>query len=107
MSNNRTKDIEKFAVVFKALSNPSRLRIFLRLLSCCGPAGACEAEESIQSCVGEITADLGIVPSTASHHLRELRNSGLIKMERQGRKIGCCVNPETLQQLKEILAANG
>ena len=34
MSKYRDKDVEEFAEMIKALSNPTRLRIFLRPVSC-------------------------------------------------------------------------
>jgi ArsR family transcriptional regulator len=42
---------------------------------------------------------LGIVPSTVSHHIKELRRAGLIRMERRGQKIECWVDPEVLKEL--------
>ena len=103
MSKNRDKNIEKFAEMFKALSNPNRLRIFMRLISCCRP-GTVTTINSMDSsgcaCVGELGQDLGIVPSTISHHIKELRQAGLIRMERRGQKIECWVDPEAIAALK-------
>ena len=108
MSNNRNKNIEKFAEMFKALSNPNRLKIFMRLTSCCllgtvtsinpgtGKAGC--------ACVGELGQDLEIVPSTISHHIKELRRAGLIRMERRGQKMECWIDPATLTALKEFFS---
>ena len=106
MSKRRYKNIEKFAEMFKALSNPNRLKIFLRLVSCCRPGtvtsinSKIESEEYSCACVGELGQDLGIVPSTISHHIKELRLAGLIRMERRGQKIECWVDPETIAALK-------
>ena len=99
MSNYRYKNIEKFSEMFKALSNPNRLKIFLRLVSCCQPGTLTDIKSNIESggcaCVGELGQDLGIVPSTISHHIKELRRAGLIRMERRGQKIECWIDPET------------
>ena len=103
MSNHQSKSIEEFAEMFKALSNPNRLKIFLRLVSCCqagsdvglnrmGPEGC--------ACVGELGQDLGIGAPTISHHIKELRRAGLIRMERRGQKIECWVDPEALAALR-------
>ena len=46
--------------------------------------------------------DLGIVPSTVSHHLKELRRVGLIRVERQGQRIECCVDRSTLGDLQDF-----
>ena len=106
MLNNQDKDIQKFAEIFKALSNPNRLKIFLRLISCCQPGAPTTIKESVEpeACarVGELGQDLGIVPSTISHHIKELRQAGLIRMERNGQKIECSMDPETLAALQEF-----
>jgi ArsR family transcriptional regulator len=104
MSNYRDKNIEKFSEIFKALSNPNRLKIFLRLISCCVPGTSINIDSSIYSegcaCVGDLGKDLGIVPSTISHHIKELRQAGLIRVERQGQKIECMIDPETFAALQ-------
>jgi len=104
MSNYRDKNIEEFAEIFKALSNPNRLKIFLRLVSCCQPGTVASIKSNVESegcaCVGELGQDLGIVPSTISHHIKELRRAGLIRMERRGQKIECWIDPETIAALQ-------
>ena len=106
MSNNKCKNIEKFSDIFKALSNPNRLKIFLRLISCCQPGTITSIKNSIDSegcaCVGDLGQDLGIVPSTISHHIKELRRAGLIRMERSGQKIECSIDPETIADLQDF-----
>ena len=106
MSNYRDNDIEKYAEMFKALSNPNRLRIFMRLISCCLPGtvtsiNSATGEEGC-ACVGELGQDLGIVASTISHHIKELRQAGLIRMERRGQKIECWIDPTTLEDLQKF-----
>lgn len=80
------------AQMFKALANPHRLRLFLRLADCCD--GVCAGTEAeMRRCVGDLGADLGIAPSTLSHHLKELRRAGLIRMERNGQRVECWTEP--------------
>jgi ArsR family transcriptional regulator len=100
MSNNKNDNVEKFSDIFKALSNPNRLKIFLRLVSCCVPGTVWSFEAHESTCVGDVAKDLDIVPSTVSHHIRELRQAGLIKMKRSGQKIECWVDPEALKNLE-------
>jgi len=104
MSNYRDKNIEEFAEMFKALSNPNRLKIFLRLISCCQPGTHTSIESEGCACVGELGQDLGIVPSTISHHIKELRRAGLIRMERRGQKIECWIDPDTIAALQGFFA---
>ena len=103
MSNYQTDEVHRIAEVFKALSNPNRLHIFLRLVSCCPPGTKCISDETGQRCVGELGHDLDIDPSTVSHHLKELRRSGLIRMERRGKNILCWVDRETLPRVANLL----
>ena len=102
MSNTRTHELHRLAEMFKALSNPNRLSVFIRLISCCRPENKVRTDEEVNACVGELGRDLGIAASTVSHHIKELRRAGLIHMERRGQKVECWVNPETLQNLAEF-----
>ena len=100
MSNNRNNNVEQFSEIFKALSNPHRLSIFMRLVNCCKPGVACDVDSSrMKACVGQLGKDLGIVPSTVSHHIKELHRAGLIRMERRGQNIDCWADPEVIQDL--------
>lgn len=103
MSNYPKDEVRRFAEVFKALSNPNRLHIFLRLVSCCPPGTKCISDAAGQRCVGELGQDLEIDPSTVSHHLKELRRSGIIRMERRGKNIICWVDRETVLGLANLL----
>ena len=102
MSNYRGNDTERFAEIFKALSNPNRLRIFLRLASCCMTGATCNVDAEMCECVGELGKDLGIAPSTVSHHIKELHRADLIKMGRRGQNVKCWVEPETLNTLTDF-----
>ena len=81
--------IAKFA---KALSHPARVAIIKLLLQ-------------KQSCVcGDIVEDLPIAQSTVSQHLKELKESGLIKGNIDGASICYCVDTEVLQNANGILS---
>jgi DNA-binding transcriptional ArsR family regulator len=102
MSNSRIVDTEKLSHTFKALSNPHRLSIFMRLASCCGGGVSCDADKAIRECVGTVAKNLDLSPSTISHHIKELHRAGLIKMKRRGQTVECWVDPETLDSLSEF-----
>jgi ArsR family transcriptional regulator len=106
MSKYSSDRVDRFSEMFQALSNPNRLSIFLRLASCCKSEVGCTAttEAETRAYVGELGQDLGIAPSTVSHHIKELRRSGLIRMERCGQKMACWVDPETLEGLAEFFS---
>ncbi len=102
MSNYRNIDVQQLADIFRALSNPNRLRIFLELLDCCGPGMTCATDGDAKTCVGEIGRNLSIVPSTISHHIKELKLAGLIQLERQGRRIELTIDVATVNLLAEF-----
>jgi ArsR family transcriptional regulator, arsenate/arsenite/antimonite-responsive transcriptional repressor len=63
---------EELAARFKALGDPARVAIVNRL------AGAGEV------CVCALVGDLGLSQPTVSHHLRILREAGLVEVARRG-----------------------
>ncbi|MCG7900678.1 MAG: helix-turn-helix domain-containing protein, partial [Candidatus Thiodiazotropha weberae] len=73
--------------------------------SCCQPGTRCDLEQAISFSVGELGEGLGIAPSTLSHHLKELHRTGLIEMERQGKRVVCWIAPETLNSLSNFFNA--
>ena len=106
MSKYRTENTAELAEYFKALSNPNRLQIFLRLLTCCPPGTACAADSISGFCVGELGEDLSVAPSTLSHHIKELQRAGLIKTQRRGQNIECYVDVKKVSLLKEFFNAS-
>ena len=104
MSNNKNNKIEAYAEIFKALSNPNRLRIFLRLASCCKPGTVGFIDENSTAFIGELGEEVNVVKSTVSHHIKELKRVGLIRTERQGQKIACWVDPQVVEGLQEFFA---
>lgn len=92
------------ADIFKALSNPHRLDLFQRLMSCCAPGTLCNASDDLRFCVGDLGEGLDIAPSTLSHHIKELHRAGLVNMERRGKNVECWVDPDILIQLSEFFS---
>lgn len=105
------------AAMFKALGDPTRLRIFELLCSCCDRVEvnilSIDTSGDIRpmrgSTVGEICCQLNgaeRVTSTISHHLKELRLAGLITMERYGKNMICRVNTSAVGELAAYLSAH-
>jgi ArsR family transcriptional regulator len=100
---------EALALLFKALGDPTRLGIFEMLRCCSGAGRGVEVDEEGQVrpagslSVGEVCCRIGGSMSTISHHLKELRLAGLIRMEKRGRWIYCSVNPEALVTIREFV----
>ena len=103
MSISRNTDIELLATRLKALSNPGRLQIFRQLAICCETGASCGTDEhAMRRCVGELGRGLDLAPSTVSHHIKELRQAGLIRVERRGQNIHCWIDPDVVRSLADF-----
>ncbi len=108
MSNSETDSlttdqIEKFSTIFKALSNPNRLKILMQLVHCpVGNGNFTTSEDQMGNCQLEFAKQLGLAPSTISHHFKELRQAGLLKVKREGKTIIVQVDTEVLVSLKQL-----
>jgi ArsR family transcriptional regulator len=80
------------ARAFKALGEPTRLRILAHLQT-----GA--------SCACEVQAALDLPANLLSHHLKVLREAGLVHGTRRGRWIDYRIEPTALARLASVLAA--
>lgn len=98
--------------MFKALGDPTRLRIFDFLRSCCCPVALGEegeVRELAGPTVGEVcccVTGATKVTSTISFHLKELRDAGLITMEKRGKNVICGVNRDAVTKLAAFLTVH-
>jgi ArsR family transcriptional regulator, arsenate/arsenite/antimonite-responsive transcriptional repressor len=106
MSNIGKDDADRLAAMFKALSNPQRLRMLLKLVGSCAPREKARpaGQATIYCCATQAGADLSLAASTVSHHLKELRQAGLVEVERRGRRIECRVSEQALRRLASFFA---
>ncbi|MFN0090370.1 MAG: ArsR/SmtB family transcription factor [Acidimicrobiales bacterium] len=86
-------EIAKYADVLAAMGNESRLRI-VQLLLGAHPDGLF---------AGELGEQLGIAPSTLSHHLDKLRAESVLTVERQGTFLRYRVDADALSGLLRFL----
>lgn len=87
---------EQLAQAFRALSNPHRLAIYLRLLRQGGSGDA----SLIRSCSLQTLIDrLDIGAPTISHHVKELVGAGLITVKREGKHMRCTLDESMRQRL--------
>ncbi len=68
-------DAERIANVFKALGDPTRVRL-LSLIA---------AGEGGEACICDLTEPVGLSQGTVSHHMKLLAEAGLITREQRGR----------------------
>ena len=85
--------MEELTIVFKALSDVTRLRI-IKLL------------EEGELCVCDITAALDMVQPKVSFHLSALKDAGLIKDRKQGKWIHYSLNEKDLFRRMLILSVS-
>ena len=87
-----TPSIDLLTETFKALSDPTRLKIVRRLV----------AHEGML-CVNALARGLEVSPSAVSQHLRVLKQAGLVKSERRGYYIHYYLNRDRLNETTRML----
>jgi ArsR family transcriptional regulator, arsenate/arsenite/antimonite-responsive transcriptional repressor len=89
-------DAEATAAVFKALSDPARVRI-VNLL----------ARNPEAVCVCELTPAIGLSQPTVSHHLKKLVQAGLLEREQRGVWAYYTLDREGLERAARVLDLKG
>ena len=83
--------------MFKALGDPVRLRLLSLVAS----------HEGGEACVCDISDTFDLSQPTISHHLKVLRQAGILDCERRGTWVYYWVIPAALQQLSAVLLVEG
>jgi ArsR family transcriptional regulator len=81
------------AALFKAIGDPVRLRLLSLIAS----------HEGGEACVCELTAAFDLTGPTISHHLKVLREAGLIGSQRRGTWVFYWINPDLLIRMSGVL----
>ncbi|MEW1646014.1 metalloregulator ArsR/SmtB family transcription factor [Streptomyces sp. NPDC091219] len=81
--------------MFKALADPVRLRLLSLIAS----------HEGGEACVCDLTGPFDVSQPTISHHLKVLREAGLVGSERRGTWVYYWIQPAALNQLSDLLQA--
>ncbi len=101
------------STLFKALGDPTRLRIFEFLRDCCCPVSVEDTGDVrpvLGPTVGEVCCRVSgaeKITSSVSFHLKELRLAGLITMERRGKNMICGVNRDAVAMLAAYFGETG
>ena len=90
---------QKMAKIFKALSNPNRLELYLKIVE----KNEASYETGCECLISDITKYLNIGAPTISHHLKELTNAELIFTERRGKYLVAKVNEDMVNKVNELL----
>ena len=80
----KPQDRERVVKALKALSNENRMAIFEQIRTGHG-RGRLDADNRLSVCTVAEKFDISL--STISHHIKELRSSGLVHCERRGQSI--------------------
>jgi ArsR family transcriptional regulator len=83
-------EVRRMAKVFKALGEPTRLKI-IKIL----------ASEGGYFCVGAMAKRLGISQPAVSQHLKVLKESGILDSKRMGFHVHYFVDAKTLKSYKK------
>ncbi|WP_431948523.1 ArsR/SmtB family transcription factor [Actinacidiphila sp. bgisy167] len=92
----KVEEAEVAARMFKALGDPVRLRLF----------SAVASHEGGEACICDIS-DVGVTQPTVSHHLKKLKESGLLTSERRGTWVYYRVEPSVLTAMGKLLSSAG
>jgi ArsR family transcriptional regulator len=85
------READRLAARFKALADPTRVAIVNRLAA---------ADEC---CVCDLNAAFDLSQPTISHHLKVLREAGLVESSRRGTWAYYRLVPEAVEQLRQTL----
>ncbi|WP_309642051.1 metalloregulator ArsR/SmtB family transcription factor [Flavobacterium sp.] len=87
-----TEKQNEIATLAKALGHPARVAIIEYLMK-------------VDTCIcGDIVNELPLAQPTVSQHLKELKNSGLIKGSIEGNAICYCIDEKKLEILQAYFA---
>lgn len=83
-----TEQQNEIAALAKAFAHPARVAILYHIFE-------------TNTCIcGDLVEEIGLAQSTISQHLKELKNSGLIKGSIEGTSVCYCINNEKWTQMK-------
>jgi ArsR family transcriptional regulator len=93
-------DSAKLSKIMKALSNQTRLELYLQIAK----QNEANFETGCECFISDIVGSFSIGAPTISHHLKELSNADLIITERRGKFLAARINKETIQTASAILS---
>ncbi|MCR9182612.1 MAG: metalloregulator ArsR/SmtB family transcription factor [Flavobacteriaceae bacterium] len=86
-----SKTQNELASYAKALAHPARIAILEQLFK-------------TKDCIcGHLVTEIGLAQPTISQHLKELKNSGLIKGTIEGTSVCYCIDTENWNKMKQFI----
>jgi ArsR family transcriptional regulator len=90
MTRTRTTDLDPDVRLLAALADPTRLAIVRQLAA------------DVETCACDFTDTVDVGQPTVSHHLRVLREAGIVTSERRGQWIWYRLSPDAADRLGAI-----
>jgi ArsR family transcriptional regulator len=87
----KTRNLQPYTALFKALADATRVEIVALLAQAREPVCACDIEGHFE-----------LAQATVSHHLKILRQAGVLTSERRGTWIFYSLEPTALERLREF-----
>ncbi len=95
------KELKTLSKVFKALSSPHRLDLYLRIKR---HHDLNLGREKKRTCfLSALCEGWNVGAPTVSHHLKELVNAGLIEVGKDGKYVTCSFNEKTALLINKVL----
>ncbi|TQL87060.1 ArsR family transcriptional regulator [Microbacterium saperdae] len=94
-SSLSVEEAERTAQIFKALGDPTRVRL-LSLIAA-GPGG--------EACICDLTEPVGLSQGTVSHHMKLLADAGLVTREQRGKWAYFALNADAMEAAAAALRA--
>ncbi|SEC89331.1 DNA-binding transcriptional regulator, ArsR family [Tenacibaculum sp. MAR_2009_124] len=86
-----TDEQNTIAKIAKVLGHPARIAIIQHLLK-------------IESCIcGDLVNEIGLAQPTISQHLKELKNTGIIKGNIEGTSVCYCIDTDNWKNIQTTL----
>lgn len=85
-------EAEQLAVLLKAVADPARIQLISYI----------NASNNSEACVCNLTEPLGLTQPTVSHHLKVLKDAGLVESEKRGTWVWYSINPARWQQIAKL-----
>ncbi len=83
------RDLERLALIYKALADPTRLKIAMAL-------------REGEMCVCDLAALLGLTESAVSHQIRRLKDLALVKSRREGQILYYSLDDHHVEELIQV-----
>ncbi|UKB85626.1 metalloregulator ArsR/SmtB family transcription factor [Chryseobacterium sp. MEBOG06] len=83
-----TEEQNRLAALFKVLGHPARISILQHIIN----QKACICNDLVE--------ELGLAQATISQHLKELKNTGIIKGSIEGKSVCYCINEKVWKEVQ-------